>query len=997
VVSEREPGERSTDDVHRTGPAEGREGGEQARRDVDAARAARHAAEAVAARMRALVAGLDAIVWERDPQTWRFRFINARVEEVLGYPVRQWLDETGLWQRILHPDDAEEALGAVRAAIDGGADLSLTYRVRAADGRWVWLQHLAHVERDDAGTATAMHSVLVDVTDSKRRELAAVLLAAAGRVLTGPGSVGERLTTVADLLTPDHGDWAAVWLRGHDERYRPVAVAPAGAAVGVRAVGPVQVPDEFAAELRAGRAFAVPEVTERLFRAATTGEGGFAALSAIGGASWLVAPLTIGGAVVGLLTLTTAPSGRYDEADVALATDLGRSLATMVAAEQLAARRRQLQEITVALSAAGTVAEAAAALTVGLRDVLGASLVAVCTLGDDGQLHTIDVVGAPAGRWDGFTTMRLDPAVPLPDAALTRRPVWLPDRAAVADRYPAVVDSMSAQTQSIAALPLLVGNRLVGALAVTFGTPRPFDHDERAFLLTVADEVAVAFERAALADVRREMAETLQRSLLPSALPTVDRLAVTARYLPAIEGTSAGGDWYDVLPLAGGAVAVAVGDVVGHGAPAAAVMGQLRSALAGLLLADLRPAKALEVLDRFAGHVAGARMSTVACLRLEPDVGRLTYSSAGHPPHLLVDGDDGAGRDGYLDGGLGPALGLPGAGTRPEAARTLSPGATLVLYTDGLVERRGESLEHGLQRLAAAVTDRRSDPLEALVDGVLDDLVGGSGGDDDVAVVAVRLQPAPLRLDVPGEPLRLAEVRRAVRRWASAAGLPDDTIDDLLLTVTEATGNAVEHAYRDAGGRVGVELSLDGAGDVVVSVTDTGSWRPPPADPGFRGRGLQIIATLARDVDLLPGDAGTTVRFVLTPRVPVPAAPSRRAPLDQVAVGQRPGEQPAVLDVTDLRGGHCVALIGDLDLAGTTAIREQVLAQLAEPGPVTIDLTQLGFVASVGAGLLLEVAERARRHGELDVLLPAPGPARRMLDLTGLTSVLQPRGDGLPH
>ncbi|WP_138734469.1 GAF domain-containing protein [Modestobacter excelsi] len=554
--------------------------------------------------MRAMVAGLNAIVWERDPQTWRFRFINDRVEEVLGYPVRQWLDETGLWQEILHPDDADAVLAAVRATIADGEDLSLTYRVRAADGRWVWLQHLAHVVRDEAGTATALHSVLVDVTDAKRRELAAALLAAAGRVLAGPGSVEERLAAITGLLVPGQGDWAAVWLRGDDERYRPVAVAPTGLADRLRAVGPVRVPDELDAQLRAGRAFAVPEVVERLTRAATTDEAGFAALTAIGGASVLAAPLTTGGAVVGLLTLTAEVPDRYDEADVALGVDLGQRLATMVAAERLAARRRQLHEITVALSAAGTVAEAAAAVTTGLRDVLGAALVAVRTLAEDGQLHTIDVVGAPAGRWDSFTTMRLTPAVPLPDAALTRRPVWLPDRATVAERYPAVVGSMSDQTQAVAALPLLVGDRLVGALAVTFRTARPFDHDERAFLHTVADQVAVAFERAALADVRREMAEVLQRSLLPGEIPDVDRLAVTARYVPAVQGTSAGGDWYDVLPVAGGAVAVVVGDVVGNGAPAAAAMGQLRSALAGLLLAGLPPARALDVLDRFAGHVA---------------------------------------------------------------------------------------------------------------------------------------------------------------------------------------------------------------------------------------------------------------------------------------------------------------------------------------------------------------------------------------------------------
>ncbi len=982
--------------------ADAREGAERAGRDAEAARAARGAAEASAARMRAMVAGLNAIVWERDPSTWRFRFVNARAAEVLGYPIRQWLDEPGLWQRILHPDDADEVLAAVRGAIADGEDVSLTYRVRAADGRWVWLQHLAHVARDEAGTATAMHSVLVDVTDSKRRELAAALLAAAGQILTAPGGVEERLSTVTALLVPDRAEWAAVWLRGDDERYRPVAVAPGGLTNQVRALGSVRVPDEFAAELRAGRAFAVPQATEALFRAATTDEDQFSALSAIGGAGWLIAPLTIGGAVVGLLTLTAHEPDRYDDADVALAADIGQRLATMVAAERLAAQRRQLHEITVALSGAGTVAEAAAALTTGLRDVLGASLVAVCTLGDDGQLHTVDVVGAPPGRWDGFTTMPLTPSVPLPDAALTHRPVWLPDRAAVADRYPAVVSSMSEQTQAIAALPLLVGDRAVGALAVTFRTARAFDPDERAFLLTVADQVAVAFERAALADVRREMAETLQRSLLPGAVPAVDGLAVAARYLPAVEGTSAGGDWYDVLPLAGGAVAVAVGDVVGDGASAAAVMGQLRSALAALLLAGFSPAQALEGLDRFALHVPGARASTACCLRLEPDSGRLTYSSAGHPPPLLVDSvdapGDGAPRDGYLEGGLRSALGLPTAGPLQEAAMTVSPRATLLLYTDGLAERRGESLDDGLERLAAAATARRSDSLRALVDGVLGDLVDGSGGTDDVAIVAVRLLPAPLRLDLPAEPVRLAEVRRAVRGWAPEAGLRPQAIDDLLLALGEATGNAVEHAYRDADvpGRVGVELHPTDAGDVVVSVTDTGSWRPPPADPGFRGRGLQLIAALAHDVDLSPGPTGTTLRFVFTPSVPPSAVATRPPVRQQTTVPWRADEQPATLDVTETQGRRCLALTGDLDLAGTTAIRQRILAELSDPGPVTVDLTRLGYVTSVGAGLLLEISDRARTHADWDILLPASGPARRMLDLTGLASVLRPDAESRP-
>jgi anti-anti-sigma factor len=818
--------------------------------------------------------------------------------------------------------------------------------------------------------------------------------------------VAERLAAAAALTVGALCDRATVWLRGDDGRYRPVAAAPAEAAPEVLALTPVAAPAPLEEAYRAGQPFVVPQLDEELLRVTASGdEAQYRSLAALGTRRVLVVPLLADGDVVGLLTLVATDTDRWsDDADLALAADLGQRLAVMVAGERLAAQRRALQELAAALSAAGTVVEAAAAVTAGLRRALAASVVSVSVLGTDGLLHSVDMAGYPDDeRRAKYAARRLSDPFPLTDAARTERPVWLHDRAELVVRYPAVVPDLLEWTQAVAALPLLVGDRLAGALAVTFRTPRRFDADERTFLLTVAGQIAAAVERATLADARREMADTLQRSLLPGDLPAMDRLAVTARYLPAVQGTSAGGDWYDVLPLAGGGVAVAVGDVVGHGAPAAAVMGQLRSALAGLLLAGSSPARALEVLDRFAAHVSGARMSTVACLRLEPDTGRLTYSCAGHPPPLLINAadysGDGLGRVGYLDGGLGPALGLHIPGPRPEATITLSPYATLVLYTDGLVERRGATLDDGLERLAAAVAARRSTALPELLDGVLGDLVDGNGGNDDVAVVAVRLLPEPLRLSLLAEPVRLAEVRRAVRHWAVAAGVHPDAIEDLLLAIGEATGNAVEHAYRDAEvpGRVVVELQLDGGGDVVVSVSDSGSWRPPPADAGFRGRGLRIIATLAHDVDLSPGPAGTTLRFVFTPAAPPPAVPQRRAAAEQIPVAQRPDEQPATLEVTDAQGRRCLALVGDLDLAGTTAIRELLLAELADHRPITLDLTRIGYVNSVGAGLLLEVSERAGAHGDLDVLLPATGPARRLLSLTGLDAVLQPQADNHPR
>ncbi|MGY1795205.1 SpoIIE family protein phosphatase [Geodermatophilus sp. SYSU D00525] len=943
---------------------------------------ARRAAEASVARLQATVAGLNAIVWERDPATLRLTFVNERAEELLGYPASRWLADEGLWSRILHPDDHDAVLEQVRREVDAGAvDFTLTYRVCSADGRWVWLQHLGHVARDEDGTARTLHAVLFDVTEARRRERAAELLAAAGQALAAPGAVEDRLAAVAALAVEELADRALVWLRGDDDRHSIVAAAPADAAPGLTGVPLLVVPEELRPSVEAGQPFVVGAVTEALRDEATGRAPAPLPADPLAAGPRLVVPLVTGGERVGMLSLAAADAGRrFDDADRELAGDLGRLVATTVAAERLAERQRQLHDLAVALAAAGTAAEAGAALTARLHESLGAAVVAVCVLGEDGLLHTVDVHGDSPGWAAGFTTIRLTAPAPLAEAARTRRPVWLPDREALVSGYPEMAPYLRPETQATASLPLLAGPRLVGAVAVVFDRPRAFDAAERAFLLTVAGQVAGALERAALADVRREMADTLQRSLLPAHLPTSERLTVTARYLPAVTGTSAGGDWHEVVPVPGERTALVVGDVVGHGASAAAVMGRLSSALSGVLLTGEGPARALELLDGFAGRIDGAGLATVACLVLDPATGRLTASTAGHPPPLLLTSDGSAV---LLDGGHGPALGVSGAGRRPETVSVLPPGATLLLYTDGLVERPGSLLDEGLARLSAAAGARATAPLPALVDGVLTDLLGGPGADDDVAVLAARLHPAPLRVELTADPAQLARLRREVSRWAHEAALSPDTTGDLQLAVGEAAANAVEHAYRDATepGRVQVELVADPDGGVAATVVDGGTWRPAAADPGFRGRGLDMIAALAGGVDVVPGTGGTALRFRLAPPSPPPPPSPGSAPLTGV---------PASLVAGDAPGGRRLELTGDLDLAGVAEVRTALLAEATAGRSLLLDLTRLGFVASVGAGLLLEAARAAAGH--LEVVLPPGGSARRLLDLTGLSEVLSGGG-----
>ena len=308
-----------------------------------------------------------------------------------------------------------------------------------------------------------------------------------------------------------------------------------------------------------------------------------------------------------------------------------------------------------------------------------------------------------------------------------------------------------------------MGGAAVGVIGIGFAADRRLTATERATLLALAEQCAQALDRARLYRAEQRIAETLQRSLLPQGLPQLARLSLVARYLPGAAGTQAGGDWYDVVALDDHRVAIAVGDVVGQGPAAAAVMGQLRSALSTALLAGSSPAEALELLDRFAVRLPAATASTAACLVLDWDAGTIRWARAGHPPPLLL--SDGQAE--FLDSaGSGTVLGVTGRRPYTEGTATVRPGAVLLLYTDGLVERRNAPIDVGLERLADAVRRHGGQPPGGVRDARARDLLADTDQPDDVALIAARLMPPPLEGRLPADPARLAAVRRAVRAWA---------------------------------------------------------------------------------------------------------------------------------------------------------------------------------------------------------------------------------------
>ena len=576
----------------------------------------------------------------------------------------------------------------------------------------------------------------------------------------------------------------------------------------------------------------------------------------------------------------------------------------------------------------------------------------------------LDVLAARGTATVPSRRLPLDAAHPAARAARTGDPVWAGGPIAV---------------------PLVLGGptRPMGAIVLGFPDARPaFSPQERAAVLTLAGQCAQALDRARLHQAEHDVADVLQRSLLPSELPTLPRLGVAERYLPSAVGVAAGGDWYDLLPIDEHRVAVVVGDVVGHGATAAAVMGQLRSALAAYLLDGHPPAAALERLDRFARRVPGSTGSTCVCLVVDCATGTLCWARAGHPPVLLLEPEGPR----YLDEAGGTVLGVEGRPPYTQAEAVIAPGSSVLLYTDGLVERRGEVLDDGLERLAraaAAVRDLAPDELvstivdTALADGALGDTVQP----DDIAVVAVRLLPEPLQGALPAEPRQLRVMRRAVEAWAATLGLPEEVLDDLQYALGEAAANAVEHAYGGTGeGEFHFALDhLSGPdGGIAVQVRDFGRWRPVPADPGHRGRGMAVLRAVGTDVRVDSGDGGTTVTF----RVPVPPIVTSHRPRP---AGRTRAAVPSSLE----RGGpNVLRVIGDLDLDGVAAVRAALFGALG-PGGLAVDLHDAGYVSSAGVALLVELSTRARTQGTpLQLLVTAGSPVARVLDLTGLRSAL---------
>lgn len=387
------------------------------------------------------------------------------------------------------------------------------------------------------------------------------------------------------------------------------------------------------------------------------------------------------------------------------------------------------------------------------------------------------------------------------------------------------------------ALPLAASGTALGTLVLRLAGPAALGEREHTVLRGLAGQCASALERIRLAQLEHDMAETLQRSLLPDRLPEVPGLVATARYLPGTSGARVGGDWYDCAQLPDGRVALVLGDVVGKGVRAASVMGQLRNAVRAYALQGLDPAEVLRWTERL-GLLGEDELATLVLGVLDVEECRVRLANAGHLPPLVLSPER-APR--FLDGAGGLPLGVDADAGVPEQLVEIEPGATVLLYSDGLVEDRTRPLDLGLAQLAAAAdlaAARWGDDLEGLCDELLDAMIGGQPRGDDLTLLAVRLLPldAPSAqraiIVLPSEPRSVDRARRFTRstltRWGRAA-----LGEQAELCTSELVGNAIASASADVvvdltARRDAVRLAVEDS-DPTVPVRVAPSDDPPPS------------------------------------------------------------------------------------------------------------------------------------------------------------------------
>ncbi|GAA0487420.1 SpoIIE family protein phosphatase [Streptomyces sp. NPDC046215] len=521
---------------------------------------------------------------------------------------------------------------------------------------------------------------------------------------------------------------------------------------------------------------------------------------------------------------------------------------------------------------------------------------------DGSRVKVIGHHGYAPGEAAPFLDLPLAAAYPAAEVIRTGRAIYLPDPDDYRRRFPEayrLVEHFG--RRSWAFLPLINAGQSVGAWMAGFSVPVSFSPDERSVLTTVARMLAQALSRASVHESERELTVGLQRSMMPTLQPDIPGMSVAARYIPTGGGLDVGGDWYDMIPLPSGKIALVIGDVQGHDVRAAGLMGQLRIALRAYASEGHHPDAVLSRASRFLaginmneteGDDTEPRFATCLYIEVEPPTGRLTIARAGHPdPAIRL--SDGTMLVRPTAGGL--PLGIDPDTDYPTTQLVLEPGETMMVCTDGLIETGGHDLETGWARLRQIIEDHPSGgeegggTLEELADALVQAVHGPSSHyttgplvdrrEDDIAVLllardgapcgaAPQSAPRPVRRTVltiaQAEPERIAEARQQLR--VLLHDWPDeDQVDSAVLMVSEMVTNVLVHTDGDA--VLSAQVSGErGSRCVRVDVADASDELPHRRHPGemaSSGRGLVLMELLAGAWGVDPRGDGKNIWFEL--------------------------------------------------------------------------------------------------------------------------------------
>lgn len=549
--------------------------------------------------------------------------------------------------------------------------------------------------------------------------------------------------------------------------------------------------------------------------------------------------------------------------------------------QQVRPRETALAGLGTALAEARSLGQALTALLAAPLCLPPATAAAIGLLDETGRwLRMTYSADMPAEAADRYHLVEVTAPVPMAEVIREDRPMAAPDTGRLDGRFERVIADFAPAVRAAVIMPLHASDgSVLGVMGLTWPQPREFVPADMAALERAAGVLARATARISVAEREHQIAMSLQERLLE--LPASSTAAVVwAAYQPAGEAMRVGGDWYTATPLDGSRVGVSVGDVVGHGLPAAAVMGQLRSALGAAALAAPEPDAVLDLLDRYARTLPETTFATVAFAVVDATAGTVDYMCAGHPYPLVVAADGGTR---YLrDGRRSPVGARSAVGQAPAGHSTLPPGSLLLLYTDGLIERRNESLDAGFDRLAAAAGCARL-PAGAACAALVDRLAGRPGYADDVAMIAVR--PAGTTPSSHVDALRasyaeLGPARARLRGWLDGLDISPAAAYRVLAATGEALSNAIEHGSNlDDRRTVGIE-AFAGPHGISVTVSDSGRWSKDSAATSRstrRGRGLRLIHGLSDDVQTVRTALGTRVTMTHR-RAPTAELPQTAGP-----------------------------------------------------------------------------------------------------------------------